>query len=653
MREILKSLTLCLFLASSFTLLAQSKKKPEDYGIKSAKALKLYDEGLLQAQYRDRDRAIALFEEALKLEPEFAHAHFQLGVNAWVRKKYEDAEPHLEKAWQLRPGEFAGIEFYLGETYYHNTRYADAIPLLETFFMRANGRKEDLFLAGRDLRHARFAAEAVKNPVAFTPRNMGEAINTDRDEYLPCLTADDTYLLFTARRPESVGGYNAQLQDYSEDFFYSIRQDTGWTASENLGAPINTAENEGSAFITEDGQTIYFAACNLPGGFGSCDLYFAVRVGKGWGKPQILGPEVNSDGWESYPRLSPDGRTLYFASARSGGEGGRDIWVSEWAEDHWSTARNLGKPVNTLGNEDAPFLHADGLTLYFSSDYHPGFGQRDLFFSQMQSSGVWAEPKNLGYPLNTQADESNIFVNASGKMGYINSDREGGIGRSDLYDFTLDQRIRPQVATFLRGMVVDSLTRKPLASQIRLVEVVSGDTIRQAVSSTTDGRFLMSLPLEKEYAAFVQAPGYLFASKNFYLKGLEEETYFDLEIALSPIQKGVQVVLKNIFFESGKYELAATSDAELQFVLRFMQENPRMRIEIQGHTDDIGSATDNLALSQRRADAVKSWLADKGIDATRVTAKGYGESMPVAGNITDEDRAQNRRTEFKVLETGR
>ncbi|MEL7341499.1 MAG: OmpA family protein, partial [Bacteroidota bacterium] len=409
------------------------------------------------------------------------------------------------------------------------------------------------------------------------------------------------FLLFTSRRPESVGGFNRALKDYGEDFYFSEFANGEWSPAQNLGLPINTAGNEGSAAITQDGRTIYFTACNREDGQGSCDLYVSYREGDNWSEAQNLGPRVNSEGWESQPCLSPDGKRLYFASSRSGGMGGRDIWYVERIDDqYWSLPVNLGSPVNTAGNEYSPFIHADGKSLYFSSNYHPGFGSQDLFVSYAQPNDKWADPINLGYPLNTKADESNIFVSANGRKGFINSYREGGLGESDLYEFVLDERVRPQIATFLRGVTIDSLTRAPVQARLRLVDVETGDTLRDMRTGRSDGRFLMSLPLDREYAAFVSAPGYLFVSQNFYLKDLAEETYFDIVIPMLKVKKGVSVVLKNIFFESNKYTLKETSEAELAFLVDFLRQNPDLRIEISGHTDDIGSDEANQSLSQRR-----------------------------------------------------
>ena len=643
-------LPLLVFVLSTLSVFAQ-KPKPADFGIKSKKALNFYFEGRQQEQWRARAEAIKAYEAALEIEPDFAHAHYRLGVNAYVSKRDEEALEHLEAAFQLNAAEFANIGFYLGEAYFRNERYAEAVPKLEAFLQQQRTRKVDREQAQESLKHARFAAAAIQAPVNFEPLNMGEAINTDRDEYLPHLTADDQFLLFTSKRPESVGGFNRALKDYSEDFYYSEFANGEWSPVKNLGLPINTPGNEGSAAITQDGRTIYFTACNRPDGQGSCDIYVSHREGDKWSEAENLGPRVNSEGWESQPCLSPDGKRLYFASSRVGGMGGRDIWYVERIDDkYWSMPVNLGSPVNTKGNEYSPFVHADGQTLYFSSNYHPGFGSQDLFVSYAQPGDKWADPINLGYPLNTKADESNIFVSANGRTGFINSYRDGGLGQSDLYQFVLDERIRPEIATFLRGITIDSLTRAPVQARLRLVDVETGDTLRDMQTGRSDGKFLMSLPLEREYAAFVSAPGYLFVSQNFYLKDLDEETYFDITIPMMKVKKGVPVVLKNIFFETGKYELKETSTAELGFLVYFLQQNPSVRIEIGGHTDDVGTDTDNQNLSQRRADAVKAYLAQQGIEASRIKAIGYGESRPVASNDTDAGKAKNRRTEFVIVD---
>ncbi|MEZ4826084.1 MAG: OmpA family protein [Bacteroidia bacterium] len=645
-----RSIFIFLIILSSFPL-ALLSQKPEDFGIKSKKAMNLYIDGMNFAQQRMRAEADEAFTEAVEIEPYFAHAYFQMGANAYARRDYEAARPHLEKAYEIAPATFPNIEFYLGEVYFQAEEYADAAKFYEIFLRGGKGRTQDVRKATLYLRNARFAAAAIQHPVSFSPVNLGENVNSVYEDYIPYMTADDRYLLFVSRRPESVGGYNASYGGYSEDFFYCEYIDGQWTPAKNLGPPINTSLNEGASAITQDGKVIYYTACNQPDGFGDCDLYYAFRQEDGsWSKGINLGPNINTRNKETQPALSHDGKTLYFSSGRPEGLGMGDIWYSEYVDGKWSEAQNMGEPINTAGHEDGPFIHADGLTLYFSSNFHPGFGQSDLFVSYKNTEGNWSEPKNLGYPINTSANETNLFVNTRGNRAMFTADREGGLGKTDIYEFVLDASIRPQIATFLRGVVKDSITDVPVYAKIELIDVEKGDTVREIFSSKSDGRFLMSLPLERQYAAFVQAKGYLFKSQHFYLKNLPEDTYFDLIIDMVPLKKNTTVVLQNIFFETGKYELRETSDPELQFLTYFLKTNPGISIEIQGHTDDVGSDQDNLLLSKNRANAVREYLITHGIAALRIEANGYGESKPKVPNTSEENRALNRRTEFRITE---
>lgn len=619
------------------------KRKPADFGIKSRKALKLYEQGLLYDQYRDRGKAMAVYEEALMIEPDFADAHYRLGSNLYVLKSYDDALPHLEKAYELSPDIFPNAAFLLGQAYFYNEKYEKALGFLQNYVNKDVGRRQDLKIAESTLRHAIYASFHLKDSVDFKPQNLGSKVNSVGNESHPFLTADGSTLLFTGMRPESMGTRP------NEDLFLCDYKDEAFQAAQNAGTVINNRENQGAASITQDGKMVIFTACGLEDGYGSCDLYMSLREGSKWSKPVNLGDRVNTRYWESYPMLSDDGKTLYFASKRPNGQGSSDIWYCTREGEAWSTAKNMGAPINSPGNEVSPFLHADGESFYFSSDYHPGFGNSDLFVSYKGENGTWAEPKNLGYPLNSSAEDQGLYIAVDGKRAFYSSTREGGLGGGDIYEFELPKEVRPRIATFLRGKVQDSLTEKPLLASIRLIDVERGDTVRQVMSDRITGQFLASLPLERQYAVYVESEGYLFKTQTFFLKSLEEAAYFDIVVEMTRLREGKQVVLNNIFFEFGSYKLARTSEVELKFLYNFLKKNPKLRIEIQGHTDNVGSPAANLTLSQARAEAVRAYLLDQGIAPGRVEAKGYGETRPVAGNITDEDRARNRRTEFKVL----
>lgn len=643
-------------------------RAPKEYGIKSKKAAEAYENAMVAFGYGDYAEALAHLENALQAEPGFELAIYKRGESLYalaqrrkaiqsvytqyMRDVLQTLEPLAQRYRSFNP-KVREMLFYLGEANAGLAKYAEAARYytlyLDTTIQVKRSFVPDALLARRK---AQFAADAMAKPIQFVPRNLGATINTKGDEYMAYPTADDQLLFFTSRREGSTGGLQMQLRDYGEDFYVSERQaDGSWGNAVNIGEPINTPENEGASCISPDGQTVIFTACNRPSSMGSCDLYMAHLEGTKWSLPRNLGAKVNSRAWESHPNLSHDGRTLYFASARAGGLGGVDIWYSTWTGTEWGQPKNMGAPVNTSGDENGPFLAADGVTLYFSSDGHLGFGGRDMFLSRKTRDGTWGTPVNLGYPLNTPGDEQNLAVSANGKRAYINSDAQTDTyGRVDLYEFDLDSTIRPLPATYVRGTVRDSLTLKAIGNaRVQFIDLFTGDTVRDVLSNTASGKFLLSLPLEREYAAFTEAAGYLYLSQNFSLADLRGAPYFDLDLRLVPIRVGATAVLRNVFFDFNSTDLLPQSQVELHKLVRFLTSNPKLRVEIRGHTDAEGTAGYNTDLSNRRALAVRKFLTDAGVAPERLLAKGYGEGVPIATNDTEAGRSLNRRTEFRIL----
>ncbi|MCS7073087.1 MAG: OmpA family protein [Bacteroidia bacterium] len=646
----------CLLVIQAISVFSQDYS-PKDYGIKSKKAFELFIQGTKSMGYRSYSEAITAFTEAVKLEPNFFHAWYHLGECEYLLNQPNKALPALQKAQETQKyapassitPRFNDLHFYLGQCQMRIANYEAAATSFKTFLSVASPTNKWVTEARTGLQKAEFAKEAVKSPVAFKPVNLGANINSPGDEYLPSLTADEQMIFYTSRRNGSTGGFNQMMGDYDEDFYYSIQENGQWQPAQNLGKPINTELNEGASFISADGQSVYFTICNRPGGFGNCDIYMSKLQGTRWSSPVNLGPNINTPFYETQPCLSQDGRTLYFISSRGGGFGATDIWYSTLQEDGtWGPAENIGPVINTPGNEYSPFLHADGISLYFSSNYHPGMGEMDLFLSRKTEEG-WSKPINLGYPINSPESENNIVVNSAGTRAYMNSFREGGFGKSDIYMFGLDERIRPKTATYVRGTVFDSLTKSPLEANIRFINLTTKETIRNVQSNSKSGKFLLSLPLNQEYAAYVEKDGYLFYSKHFELRNVPDGAYFELEIPLQPIQVGAVVVLENIFFDYNSYQLLDASKTELDKLVKFMKDNPGIAIELRGHTDNSGNADFNMKLSNQRAESVSNYLKDKGIASSRITSKGFGETSPIATNATEEGRAKNRRIEFKII----
>ncbi|MBR5253442.1 MAG: OmpA family protein [Bacteroidales bacterium] len=473
---------------------------------------------------------------------------------------------------------------------------------------------------------ADFRSFQKENPLPFSPKNMGSAINTEYDEYLPCLTADISSLLFTRR-------------DKSEDFFISNNENGEWSKAEKLPSLLNSTFNEGAGSLSPDGRFIYFARCGAEDGLGSCDIYVSEKIGDEWQEPKNLGANVNSSFWDSQPCIASDGRTLFFVSNRKGGVGKSDIYFSYLKDNgEWTKAKNCGTTINTVGDEISPFVHQSNTVLYFASDEHLGMGGFDLFYSKIEN-GKFQEAINLGYPLNTAKDESSLTLSAQGDFAIYSSDL-------DLYSFTMPEQIRPIAASYIKGVILDKETSAPLSARLQIKNLKTGRLAHESFSDKKTGDFLICLAQGEEYAFSIACDNYLFYSENFSTETQNQEK----QIFLTPIKAGESIVLKNIFFETNSHSLLASSTAELNTLTELMQNNPKLKVLIEGHTDNVGNAEHNQILSQQRAEAIVSYLTEKGIEPSRLQAKGYGFSRPIATNDTEEGRALNRRTEIKIIE---
>jgi outer membrane protein OmpA-like peptidoglycan-associated protein len=479
---------------------------------------------------------------------------------------------------------------------------------------------------------------------------MGNKINTKYDDYWPMLTADEQIIYTTKMIPVDMR-FPLSEKNRQEDFFFNKKLNNGqWGPLYHIGKPINTKLNEGAPSISADGQWFYFTACQRPGGKGRCDIYKTRKTGDSWLTPVNLGPPINTSAWESQPSVTADGRTLYFTSDRPGTIGNLDIWVSHLKQDGtWSKPENLGPVINTKEKEMSPFIHPDGKTLYFVSNGHPGFGNQDIFISRKNNDGSWQKPVNLGWPINSQNEERGVFVNARGNLALISAARDGNQD-IDIYSFELYPKIQPTPSTYVTGIIRDAETKKTLEAELQLVNIETGDTIAENISDSKTGKYLVVLPTKNTYAFNVSKKGYLFYSENFNLTGnYDINKPFVKNIDLQAIKPGKKVVLKNIFFELDSYELKPESKIELNKLIEFLNLNPTVKIELAGHTDNQGSRLHNITLSQNRAKAVYNYLTQKGIKASRLQYKGYGQDQPIADNSTKKGRALNRRTEFKVI----
>ncbi|MEO6671295.1 MAG: OmpA family protein [Ferruginibacter sp.] len=608
----------------------------------SKKARAIYDVAYDDAVAGKYPESIAHIGEALKIDPKFVEAWLsRAGIYADM-KDYTGSVNDFEKGLEL-DSVFSSTYLLPYSISLAGIGKFDQALVVVNRFLATPGLNEQSVKAGNYRKSTyEFAVEyASKHPAGnykFAPLNLGDSINSADLEYYPSLTIDGKKMIFTRRAKED------------EDFYESNLINGKWTKAMPIGGKINTNFNEGAQNISQDGQWLIFTGCNYPEGQGRCDLYIAYKTKNGnWTEPENLGPFVNTDFWESSPSLSPDKKDLYFSSDRPGGYGGKDIWVTHRSPlGKWSRPENLGPDVNTNGDEACPFLHADNQTLYFNSSGHMGYGATDLFLTRKINDSTWGEPENLGYPINTIDDEGSLIVASDGKTSYYASDGNESRGGLDLCTFQLREDIRAARTLWVKGRVYDKKTRAGLPSSVELTDVNSRKLISK-LQTNEDGDYLTTLPEGKDYAFNVNRKGYLFYSDNFSLLRNLPDSFYVVDIPLQPIEPGAVVVLKNIFFDVNKAELKPASLSELDKVVTLLKENPKLTIQISGHTDNVGKDADNLTLSLNRAKSVIGYLSGKGIEIKRLTSKGFGAAKPVASNDTEDGKSKNRRTELNVL----
>jgi outer membrane protein OmpA-like peptidoglycan-associated protein len=584
------------------------------------------------------DEAIAQLFKAIKRDDKFVEAHAQLADVLRMKRQNTEAVVHFLKVIALDPEYNRAIYLKVAESEINNAQYAGALKHLEKYLTYPNITPQNTAYAKKLMADCRYAIVALQHPVPFLPINMGATINTANDEYLPVATADEATLIFTRKI------------DKNEDFYKSSKLDSKWQNAVYLSDVINTPKyNEGAQSISQDGKYLFFTGCNRPDGFGRCDIYISQKKGDDWGKPFSLSKPLNTSGWEAQPSISADGRTLYFVSNRPGGYGGYDIWKSTLGDKGWGTPENMGPNINTAYDEQSPFIHPDDNTFYFCSNGWPGMGNRDLFISRLGKDGQWQKPENLGYPINSSGDESGLTLTANGAYAFFSSNNLKGFGGYDIYTFELPQNLRPNIVTYVKGVVADIKSKEPLEAAVEIIDLQNNQPVYQDYSSEEAGEFLATLPAGKNYGLNISRPGYLFYSDNFSLIGLKDKKAFNLSVLLSPIEVGNKVILKNIFFDSNKFEIKNESKSELQKLIDFLTLNTTVKVEIAGYTDDVGNEQFNLTLSENRAKAVYQYIVSHGVNASRLVFKGFGETEPIAPNTSDENRALNRRTEFMIV----
>lgn len=618
------------------------------------------------------DLAIQQYNVAQQLNPNNAELNFKLG-NAYIytNEKYK-AIKFIERASELDPECDPKIKFFMGMALHLKGQYDAAIQSFTAFQSSRKAEDWAKFIDKYKAECAEAKKITAKNERVWVD-NM-EILNSEADDFNPCIMTDGSQIMFTSNR--SNGHTPNEVGKYDLDIYVSNNENGTWSKPASVGAPLNSNNDESTSNMSYDGNKLLIYK-NENGNF---DIYESRLMGDKWEAGKPLHKQFNSPANQTYASYEPNDMKIYFLTDKEGvADNGTDFYTcGAYDRSHMS----YGAPVKESGistrfNEGSIYIHPDGETMFFTSQGHNSIGGYDIFMSK-RKQGQWGPPINLGYPINTPYDETFVAITASGKYAYIASNREGGKGGMDIYKVTfwgpekklitdtedyllagiakpiVDNTIEASVAvdrvslTVFKGRTIDAISRKPVTATIDIIDNSNGQVIQTITTNSASGKFLLSLNSGKNYGIAVKADGYLFHSENFDIPANSDYNLVDKEIELKNIAVGSKIALRNIFFAFGLATLDPKSNTELDRLVKLMKDVPALKVEISGHTDNIGSESSNQKLSEDRATAVVNYLVSKGIDKNRLTAKGYGSNRPVATNNSDEGRQQNRRTEFEI-----
>ena len=606
------------------------------------KALVQYNKAIELLREDDYKQAVPLLLECIKTDTNFVDAYLSLAGVFGELKQYKRSVQMYELGKAKDPDYFNPYYLPYSINLAGNGNFEGALNAVNQFLENPNLNDKSIRSAAYRKKTYQFALDyAAKNKELstyyFAPENLGDSVNSAFSEYYPSVTVTDSLLVFTRR-----GKY------MREDFYSSTIVTKQFSKAVPIGGEINQGPQKGAITVSQDGEWMLFAGRFAERGYDNFDLYIAYATPQGWSDPENLGPAINTEFWESAPTLSPDKRTLYFSSSRPGGFGGRDLYYSErMPNGKWTPAKNMGPQINTAGDDQAPFIHADNQTLYFTSDGHPGYGGTDLFILRKNNLGQWGIPENLGYPINTIENEGSLAVSADGLTAYYASDRAEGKGELDLYRFALRNNIRPIRTLYLKGVVTDKSNGKKLPSSVELINN-QDQSVLMKIQTDETGMYFITLPVGRDYTFSVNRKGYLPFTELYSLANKEADSVYVKNIALQPITINASFTFKNIEFSSNSSVLPQMASVELNRLVALLKENNTIQVQISGHTDNTGKEEENKKLSANRALSIVDYLIEQGIEKNRLSHQGFGSSKPIASNDTPEGRAKNRRTSVEI-----
>lgn len=613
-------------------------------GLISASARKLYESAERLLPF-DREQALKLYKKTIETDSSFAAPYMRIGQLLFDSKETkEGAYPYFEKAIKNDSNERAFLIIYeiLGKRYLQKGDYSKAEAYFKGYLRLSPQPKSSAHRSVlRYLKQCEYAQYHLPSKKQGNHQRLPSPINKALAQSYPVLTADLQTLIYT---------YN----NGDEDIFVSKRTAQGWTNPKSISGQINKATNEGTCSISADGRFLVFTACHRKTNRGKCDLYSSYKIGESWSVPVNLGPIVNGPGWQSQPSLSSDGTRLFFSSDRQGGWGGKDIWSTlRDTAGVWGEPVNLGPTINTEFDEISPFIHSNGNTLFFASDGWPSLGGFDMFIAT-QKLAQWSHPQNLGYPLNDFADQMGFYITPDCQEAFYSyHDRsvpsENGAVVSSLCHYSLPDSLKQlcPAMTFVKGRVIDAETRRPLKATIGVSE--KEEQIATFYSDDSTGVFLFVVSPQAETQLEVKRKNYLSQHLNLRLATDSSFQNGTWEILLTPIKVDSNVVLQHTLFTKNSSALVVAPNSALEHLAEYLKQNVATELLIEGHTDDVGTAELNYTLSLQRAESVKRYLLEKGIEEQRLRVKGYGKSRPLVQRGSEQARQQNRRVECKIV----
>lgn len=637
------------------------KKILNDYN----KSLKLLDE----KKYTEADK---ILQQIVVEEEDFAEAWAILAELQYI--KYENATDEkrreqslnnykvlLEKIISVCPAfQNYQINFILGKLYFMDNNLEKSKKYFSTFVSKQNSG--ELYAeANEKLAYIEKHNELISKSVPYNPVLI-KNISSQNDEYLPFISPDETLMFFTRAymKNDITSSYG---EKYVEEFSISYKDAKEENSFNNIKAmpfPFNRGRNQGAASININNSELFITICEMSSReYFNCDIYSSTRKQDSWTELKNLGPNINgANTWESQPSISGDGKTLYFASLRpeniefDPNNPTSDIYYSTRNPDgSWSKAKNMGQVINSPGNEKSPYIHSDSKTLYFSSDGHHGIGGYDIFFSKYRDD-KWETPKNIGYPINTDKDDLGFIVNTPGTKAYFASNKLKGVGGWDIYSLDLYDEIKPEKVILIKGNIIDENGYNLTDAKLDLINV-ENNVVTPGQVNEYSGEYAITVPVTSdtdEYLMVVKKQDYSFSSQLIEVNENKVNETQNVDFEMKTIEEGASIKLNDIYFQTASYEINKKSFVVLNNFIVFLEENPSIKIEIRGHTDNIGTLESNMILSKERAKSVYKYLIDRGIPESRLQYNGYGPNLPIDSNDTEAGRAKNRRTEFQIIE---